>query len=256
MHPAASRRKQRPTVYPRSAIAFKMLRRPLAFRNAESSNLTAKLNEGKPYCDQIKPFNFLLTCHVNPLGHPVGADPERFRLIAPYESNPKKWSKLHWIDQYSGKRYRITTADDYGNRQTARVKTYGEILREYEFHPESKCADADGKPSSKQTMGLLQRRHIQIDEIKCIGKESNSLEDVESGLIHSAQNVYTEYPDPRRDEWETKIRPALRKVPLSQLEKRSGLSRRMLMKARAGRTRPHRNNQELLAGIARKFVMA
>jgi hypothetical protein len=28
------------------------------------------------------------------------------------------------------------------------------------------------------------------------GKESNSLEEGESGLIHSAQNVYTEYPDP------------------------------------------------------------
>jgi len=48
-------------------------------------------HEGKPYCDQIKPFNFLLTCHVNPLGHPIGAEPERFHLIAPYESDPRKW---------------------------------------------------------------------------------------------------------------------------------------------------------------------
>lgn len=31
-----------------------------------------------------------------------------------------------------------------------------------------------------------------------LGRESNSLEDVESGLIHSAQSVYTEYPDPGR----------------------------------------------------------
>jgi hypothetical protein len=133
------------------------------------------------------------------------------------------------------------------------VKTYGEILREYEFHPESKCADADGNPSGKQTVGLLQRRHIQIGEIKCIGKESNSLEDVESGLIHSAQNVYTEYPDPRRDEWETKIRPALNKVSLFQLEKRSGLSRRMLIDARTGRRRPYPKHRELLAAIVRKF---
>jgi hypothetical protein len=211
----------------------------------------AHFNEGKPYWDQIKPFNFLLTCHVNQFGHPIGADPEHFHLIAPYESDPGKWLNSDWFDQYTGKRYRITTADDYGTRQTARVKTYGEILREYEFHPESKCADADGKPSGKQTVGLLQRRHIQIDEIKCIGKESNSLEDVESGLIHSSQNVYTEYPDSRRDEWETKIRPALSNTPLSRLVKMSGLSRRMLINARTGRTRPHRKNQELLAGIVR-----
>src|SRR5262249_4291374 len=40
---------------------------------------------------------------------------------------------------------------------------------------------------------------------------------VESGLIHSDQNVYTEYPDPRRDEWKTKILPAIKELPLSRL---------------------------------------
>ncbi len=65
-------------------------------------------------------------------------------------------------------------------------------LREYEFHPESNCADAGGNPCGKQAIGLLQRRHIRIEQIKYIGKESNSLEDVESGLIHLAQSVYTE----------------------------------------------------------------
>jgi hypothetical protein len=211
----------------------------------------ARLNDGKPYGDQIKPFNFLLTCHVQKLGHPIGADPERFHLIAPYESDPRRWLKMDWIDQYTGKHYRITTAGDYGTRLTARVKTYGEVLREYEFHPEAKCADGDGNPSGKKTIGLLQRRPIRVERIKYIGKESNSLEEVESGLIHSAQNVYTEYPDPR--EWETKIRPALKKVPLPVLEKESGLSRMMLINARVGRTRPHRKNQELLALIVGKL---
>lgn len=213
----------------------------------------ARLNEGKQYCDQIKPFNFLLTCYVQKLGHPIGAKPERFHLIAPYESDPRRWLKMDWIDQYKGKHYRITTAGPHGTRQTARVKTYGEVLREYEFHPEPKCADADGNPSGKQTMGLLQRRAIQIGEIKYIGKESNRLEEVESGVIHSAQNVYTEYPDPRRDEWETKILPALKKVPLPRLVKMSRKSRRMLINARVGRTRPYRKNQELLASIVRKL---
>ena len=85
----------------------------------------AYLNEGKRYADQIKPFNFLLPRHVNQFGHPIGADPERFHLIAPYESDSRKWLNLDWIDQYSGKRYGINTADDYGTRLTARVKTYG-----------------------------------------------------------------------------------------------------------------------------------
>lgn len=59
--------------------------------------------------------------------------------------------------------------------------------------------------SGKQTVELLQRRHLEVAQIKYIGKESNNLEDVEAGLIHSAQNVYTEYVDSRRDEWQTVI---------------------------------------------------
>jgi hypothetical protein len=211
------------------------------------------LNDGKSYPDQIKPFNFLLACQVSPFGHPVGVDPAHFHLIAPYESDPRKWSKLNWIDQYTGKKYRITTAGNHRTRLTARVKTYGDILREYEFHPESKCAGTDGKPSGKQTVGLLQRRHVRVDLIRYIGKESNFLEDVESGMLHSEEDAYTEYPDPRRDEWETKIRPALQKIPLSLLQKKSGLSRMMLFNARNGRTRPHRKNRELLMGILRRL---
>jgi len=214
----------------------------------------ANFNARKKYCDQLKPFNFLLTCHVKQLGHPPGTDPEHFHLIAPYDLDPRKWLKNLWIDQYSGKRYRITTDGHYVTRNTARVKTYGEVIREYEFHPESKCADGNGEICTKQTVGLLHRRHVRIGQIKYIGKESNSLEDVESGTIHSEQNIYTEYPDPRRDEWQTKIVPALKKVSLSILEKESGLSRRMLIDARTGCRRPHRKNQELLASIVRELV--
>jgi hypothetical protein len=212
-----------------------------------------KLNEGKRYPDQIKPFNFLLTCHVRPLGHPPGVDPARFHLIFPYEKDSRQWLKKHWIDQYSGKEYRITTVGPHGDRQTARVKTYGDVLVEYEYHPESKCADAHGNTCSKQTIGLLQRRHVRIEQIKCIGKESNSLEEVESGLIHSEQSVYTEYPDPRRDEWQTKILPALREVPLARLVKLSSLSRSTLIEIRAGRSRPHRKNRELLVAVLRSL---
>jgi hypothetical protein len=134
----------------------------------------ARLNEGKSYSDQIKPFNFLLTCHVRSLGHPPGTDPGRFHLIAPYDSDSRRWLKKNWIDQYSGKEYRITTAGQHGDRQTARVKTYGDVLVEYEYHPESKCADVDGNICGKQTVGLLQRRHVRIEQIKYIGKESRS----------------------------------------------------------------------------------
>ena len=96
-------------------------------------------------------------------------------------------------------------------------------------------------------------RSPAVDHIKYIGKESNSLEEVEAGLIHSAQNVHTEYVDPRRDEWQMIILPALKKARLSDLKKMSGRSRQMLMKARAGTTRRHRKNRERLSAIVREL---
>jgi hypothetical protein len=98
---------------------------------------------------------------------------------------------------------------------------------------------------------VQQRRDVRIDQIKYIGKESNSLEEVEAGLHHSAENVYTEFPDPRRDEWQTTILPALRKLPPAILEE-SGLSHRMIMYTLAGK-RPHRKNRERLARIVQKL---
>jgi hypothetical protein len=146
---------------------------------------------------------------------------------------------------------RLTTQGHCGSRQIARVKTYGEVVTEYECHPESKCADALASPCDRQTIGLLQRRHIKIDLVKCIGKESNSLESVDEGMVHSDQNVYTEYADPRRSEWIIKSLPALKKPELWVLEKSCGklLSRRELIELRAGRSKPHRKTQELLQSI-------
>jgi hypothetical protein len=211
----------------------------------------AKLNDGKAYPDQIKPFNFLLTCYVKAFGHPVGTDPSQFHLIAPYNKDSREWFKMNWIDQYSGNTYRITTSGHSGSRGAARVKTYGDVLREYEYHPESKCADANGNPCEKQTVGLLQRRHIRVDYVRYIGKESNHLEEVDAGLIHSQEGAYTEYVDKSRDEWQTKILPVLKRLPLAKLVSESGLSRRALVDIRAGRSRPHSNNQERLTTIVR-----
>jgi hypothetical protein len=236
--------------------------RPAVGRVAVSSpavmRALAGFNEGKAYAAKMKPFNFLLACHVKQMGHPVGVDPERFHLIAPYQTDSRQWLKMRWIDQYTGNEYRIATGDDSDGRKTARVKTYGEVLREYEYHPESKCADTDGKTCEKQTVGLLQRRHVHFHFIRYIGKESNRLEDVDTGLVHSEKNVYTEYSDERRDEWATVIVPAfkeaLKKVPMQEFVKECGISRSALFEILAGRSRPHRANREKLTAIARRLV--
>jgi hypothetical protein len=190
---------------------------------------------------------------VKQFGHPPFSTGKGFIWLHPYELDPDRLADMLWVDQYTGKHYQIATEGFHGTRLLARVKTYGEVLREYEFHPGSKSADAKGKPSGKQTMGLLQRRHVRVERIIYIGKESNSLEEVESGIIHSTQEVYTEYLDPRRDEWQTKILPALKKLPVAALMKFSGKSRSMLFPALAGRTRPRPRNRQLLASIVHRL---
>jgi len=50
-----------------------------------------------------------------------------------------------------------------------------------------------------------------------------------------------------------KILPALRKVPLKDLEKLTGKSRRMLIDLRAERSRPHPKNQEHIEAVLREM---
>ena len=131
----------------------------------------------------------------------------------------------------------------------ARVKSYGDVLREYEYHPEAKCADASGAPCRKQTVGLLGRRHVLMDGFVYIGKESNKLEAVEEGGVPSESDVYTIFNDPGRDEWKHNILPCLKALPMQELMDLTGLSRRALQMIRAGR-KPQRANATLLAKVA------
>ena len=81
------------------------------------------------------------------------------------------------------------------------------------------------------------------------------MENVDEGMVHSGQNVYTDYADPKRSEWLTKIQPALKKVKLAVLVKACGkrLSRREIIELRAGRKKPHRKTQELLESILKRL---
>ena len=94
---------------------------------------------------------------------------------------------------------------------------------------------------------------VRIAEIIKIGKESNHLEEVDAGLIHSADDVYTEYPDQKPDRWERVLVPLLKEVPLSVLMRETGLSRRMLIKTRKGHARPHVRNQKLIIEELRRL---
>jgi hypothetical protein len=116
-------------------------------------------------------------------------------------------------------------------------------------------AHATGAVCKARTVGLLARRHVRIDGLAFIGKESNLLEEVEAGAVQDPQSVYIEYPDPRRDDWSTKVLPALRRMKVSELVAKSGLSRATIQAIRAGH-RPHPRTQVSLRQLLVRIIEA
>ena len=91
----------------------------------------------------------------------------------------------------------------------ARVKSYGDVLREYEYHPKQNARTPTVLHAESKPLGCSGRCHISIDGFTYIGKESNKLEEIEEQGGFDPGDVYTEYPNPERDDWVTKILPEI-----------------------------------------------
>jgi len=126
----------------------------------------------RPYCEQVKPFSFALTCYVQPHGTPAGTDPGTCHLITPFERDARKWLNQDWFDTASGTVCRITSRATT-SRCVARVKSMADIVADYVAHPEAKSAGPKGEPTGPATAGLLQRRHVEPVYLFRLGKESN-----------------------------------------------------------------------------------
>ncbi len=106
------------------------------------------LNKGKPYGQQIKPFNFILTG--------IGNNSE-IKPITSFSKNPQEAVYKPFVDYENGK---ILSGIEYW-------KPLSDILLSYLDHKESKL---DGN------IGVLERKHINVDGFVYIGKEASNLE--------------------------------------------------------------------------------
>ena len=169
------------------------------------------LNRDTSYCEQVKPFNFVLSAAgaKPPAGVDLGAS---FRLVAPYESDARRWEEIEWVDVHNPKAgpYRITARD--GRPEMARVDTFLDVVDKYETHPESKALGTDGRPCGRSTVGLLQRRHVVVGEIVLIGKEANRIEELLSGQssINDRDERVTIYHDD--SQWTRTTLPLLKSL--------------------------------------------
>jgi hypothetical protein len=205
-------------------------------------------NEGKPYPNRVKPFNFMMTAAS-------AKPPERmwkkgsFRLVAPWEANPRLWEDLDWVDVHhpDDGLFRITTRN--GRPDQPRVDTFAEVAAKYRVHPETKSLGPDGLPCSRSTVGLLSRRPVEVSVIKLIGKESNHLEERAAGelTIDDLDLRLTTYED--HDEWYRVILPRLRSIGASEVAAVAGMSERRAREVLAGRAFPHASHRRLMFQI-------
>ena len=149
---------------------------------------SSERRQGAERSNKLKPFNFIISCHVAKLGHPIGADPERFHLIAPFEADPRQWEKLRWIDQHSAGG---TASAASGAARIAHHRAREELRRRaarVRVPSRSQSAPTSAAPHArKQTVGLLGRRHVAIDAFTYIGKESNKLEEIRRAKPHRSK---------------------------------------------------------------------
>jgi hypothetical protein len=190
-----------------------------------------------PYSERTKPFNFIQSPVIDRLtgGCPVGADRDRFTLIAPFSSNPSDWLHREYINVHDGKSYSLATREKRLNYQ-AEARTYGDIVAQYRWHAESKSLGPDGNICTHQTRGLLHRTPITASELRYIGKETDRR--WEQGEDISILDTFTlEYrPDETANlRTDPELQRKTREHSIRRLAEATGVSTRTVKAAREGK---------------------
>ena len=116
-------------------------------------NRFKKLNEGKNWKEQIKPFNFFLVGFLA-----IEENDKAVKPLAPFTKDYQKIVYEPFIDYETGE---VKEGSQY-------FKPLSRTILQYVEHLENKF---DGE------RGVLKRRNIQADGLVYIGKEANSIED-------------------------------------------------------------------------------
>jgi hypothetical protein len=130
------------------------------------------VNKGKQMSQQIKPYNFVL------VGSPVmvGRRGDPIIPITPFTTRLNHAPYQPFIDAKTGKLYEENTQLYW--------KKLDKTVEDYIDHPESKFDNGNH-------CGTMVRRHLTVQAVRYIGKESNELEDVE--ILGVNNESYLEY---------------------------------------------------------------
>jgi hypothetical protein len=205
-------------------------------------------DDSKPYRSRVKPFNFALSAHVVPFGHPIDVDPKQFHLLAPYERDARKWLDLKWTDVHSRRHFIVHTKGP-GEIGGVAVKSYRNVLGAYATHPEAKSASPNGAPCDEATVGLLVRRPVRATRLDYIGKESRRIDEVESEQLHDLTEAVARFSDPNA-EWSEELLPVLLSLSVAEAARRLDISKRAVSNLRTRRSKPSPRVRERMRELA------
>jgi hypothetical protein len=202
-------------------------------------------NEGKPYAEQVKPFNFLHHAALDPVhGRPLGWPKDvPFNLVAPYGE------RTRWINRHepNGQRYRVSVNPNHtAHADTVLGRSYRDIIEAHPYHPESKSLGPDGQPCHSQTVGVLRRRTVRVSAVRYIGKEANELEQVDAGLVDTLDEIQTVYDRG----FDHDLARVLAEIPTKDLVRETGYSARAMRRIRSGERCPSPERLPILLSIA------
>ncbi|UGV41613.1 hypothetical protein J7W08_04825 [Methanococcoides orientis] len=115
-----------------------------------------KLNDGKSFDKQIKPFNFMLVGQGT-VSNKKGRSAVQIKPITPFSKNPQEIVELPFIDYKTGD---ILQGRHYW-------KPLSDVFDKYISHPETKF---------EGDIGVLKRRHLNPKGCIYVGKESNNID--------------------------------------------------------------------------------
>ena len=132
-----------------------------------------QFNEGRPYAEQVKPFNFPLSFFARRQEDLLASDPARkwypkfgeIRPVAPYEKDLSK----------AIPRIFDRSSDQLEPVPVEWLRTVADVLRDYHRQPEYKFLGGGWNEE-----GILRRRHVFAERIEDIGKESDGWEEDEA----------------------------------------------------------------------------
>lgn len=198
------------------------------------------VNRGRNYGDWIKPANFLLLGHPDPLGT-LDAKP-----ITAFTTHPSRWEQWEWIDRDTGQPCTVHVKPSDGNeRPGTRILTYRDVLARYRHHPEAKSHAPDHTTCRGSTTGLLHRRPIHaIAPVTYIGKEAHRLEERTLGITDT--DDCHEYTPVTEQTWRELVVTVLARISTSDIVAATGVHKRTVQRARNGTCLPRTQDRDTL----------